>query len=582
MQELLTYSLKAAAVAIVFYLFYKVLLSRETFHRLNRIVLLATMPLSMVLPLCVITIKRTVVAEPTALGTPLIPIEVAEQAMVAGVTGQTDWWMVGGIITIVGAAVVALWSICSIISVERLVRGSRVLERDGRTRTVVTNKKISPFSWMKTIVLSEEELTEGYDLVVAHERAHIRLLHSWDVLFMNLCCALQWFNPAVWLLRRDLREVHEYEADMEVLLGGVNVRDYQLLLIKKAVGNKSYSIANSLNHSTLKNRITMMLHKKSTPASRMRVLCALPLVCLSLTAFAQTETVVINADKVTENSTEKQTRQVTSLRVVDGKVYVDGSQTPTSQIVSIGLKGKKIVLNGKEIEFDSLAEELDAYLQQEGSTTSAKVVYINMEEGVKMEQMDAVKNTLRDAKLYRIYYDTTPQSLPPLSDSGDTDTTTVAEEPTPFMLVDDRNIMTIVLQKNNKVKLTMGGESFEVGADDNKVRWAIKTFVKNAKESPTLPSKRTTVITLPSGGKSLEYQSSNGMITIKADAEADAKEFSSLNAAIYAAYSELREEAANELFGRSLSELTPEEQDAIHKAIPIRVSETSTAKHLSK
>ncbi|MBO5661040.1 MAG: hypothetical protein J6R93_00995 [Tidjanibacter sp.] len=582
MQELLTYTLKAAAVAIVFYLFYKVLLSRETFHRLNRIVLLATMPLSMVLPLCVITIKRTVVAEPTALGTPLIPIEVAEQPMVAGVTGQTDWWMVGGIIAIVGAAVVALWSICSIISVERLVRGSRELERDGHTRTVVTNKKISPFSWMKTIVLSEEELTEGYDLVVAHEMAHIRLLHSWDVLFMNLCCALQWFNPAVWLLRRDLREVHEYEADMEVLLRGVNVRDYQLLLIKKAVGNKSYSIANSLNHSTLKNRITMMLHKKSTPASRMRVLCALPLVCLSLTAFAQTETVVINADKVTENSHEKQTRQVTTLRVVDGKVYVDGSQTPTSHIITITLGDNSTLLNGKEIEFDSLAEELDAYLQQEGSTTSAKVVYINMEEGVKMEQVDAVKNTLRDAKLYRIYYDTTPQSLPPLSDSGDTDTTTVAEEPTPFMLVDDRNIMTIVLQKNNKVKLTMGGESFEVGADDNKVRWAIKTFVKNAKESPTLPSKRTTVITLPSGGKSLEYQSSNGMITIKADAEADAKEFSSLNAAIYAAYGELREEAANELFGRSLSELTPEEQDAIHKAIPIRVSETSTAKHLSK
>ena len=136
--------------------------------------------------------------------------------------------------------------------------------------------------------------------------------------------------------------------------------------------------------------------------------------------------------------------------------------------------------------------------------------------------------------------------------------------------------------KKTKGKLTMGGESFEVGADDNKVRWAVKTFVKNAKESPTLPSKRTTVITLPSGGKSLEYQSSNGMITIKADAEADAKEFSSLNAAIYAAYGELREEAANELFGRSLSELTPEEQDAIHKAIPIRVSELATAKALTK
>lgn len=582
MQELILYSLKVAAEVIAFYLFYKILLSRETFHRLNRIVLLATVPLSMVLPMCVITIKRTVVVESPSSALLLTPIEIAEQPTAAAGTGVFDWWLVGGIVAIVGAVVVVVWSIASMVSVRRLVRGAREVESNGRVRTVVTDKKISPFSWMNTIVLSEEELTEGYDIVVAHERAHIRLYHSWDVLFINLCCALQWFNPAVWLLRRDLREVHEYEADLEVLRGGANARDYQLLLIKKAVGNKSYSIANSLNHSTLKNRITMMLHKKSTPASRMRLLCALPLVCLSLTAFAQTETVVINADKVTENSPENQTTQVTTLSVVDGKVYVDGSQTPSSHFITITLGDNSTLLNGKEIEFDSLAEELDAYLQQEGSTTSAKVVYINMEEGVKMEKLESVKNTLREAKLYRIYYDTTPRILPPAGDSADTDKVSVIQGDVPFMLVDDRNLMVIELQKDNKVKLTMGGESFVVGADDNKVRWAVKTFVKNAKESPTLPSKRTTVITLPSGGKSLEYQSSNGMITIKADAEADAKEFSSLNAAIYAAYSELREEAANELFGCSLSELTPEEQDAIHKAIPIRVSETSTAKHLSK
>ena len=582
MQELILYSLKVAAEVIAFYLFYKILLSRETFHRLNRIVLLATVPLSMVLPLCVITIKRTVVVESPSSALLLTPIEIAEQPTAAADTGVFDWWLVGGIVAIVGAVVVVVWSIASMVSVRRLVRGAREVESNGRVRTVVTDKKISPFSWMNTIVLSEEELTEGYDIVVAHERAHIRLYHSWDVLFINLCCALQWFNPAVWLLRRDLREVHEYEADLEVLLGGANARNYQLLLIKKAVGNKSYSIANSLNHSTLKNRITMMLHKKSTPASRMRLLCALPLVCLSLTAFAQTETVVINADKVTENSPENQTTQVTTVRVVDGKVYVDGSQTPTSHLITITLGDNSTLLNGKEIEFDQLAEELDNYIEQEGSSISGRVVHISIEGDVKMEKLESVKNTLREAKLYRIYYDTTPRILPPAGDSADTDKVSVIQGDVPFMLVDDRNIMTIVLQKNNKVMLTMGGESFEVGADDNKVRWAIKTFVKNAKESPTLPSKRTTVITLPSGGKSLEYQSSNGMITIKADAEADAKEFSSLNAAIYAAYGELREEASAELFGRSLTELTPEEQDAIHKAIPIRVSELSTAKALTK
>lgn len=314
----------------------------------------------------------------------------------------------------------------------------------------------------------------------------------------------------------------------------------------------------------------------------MRLLCALPMVCLSLTAFAQTETVVINADKVTENSPENQTTQVTTLRVVDGKVYVDGSQTPTSLLITIDLDSDKTLLNGEEIEFDQLAEELDNYIEQEGSSISGRIVRINIGGDVKMERLESVKNTLREAKLYRIYYDTTPRILPPAGDSADTDKVSVIQGDVPFMLVDDRNLMVIELQKDNKVKLTMGGESFVVGADDNKVRWAVKTFVKNDKESPTLPSKRTTVITIPSGSKEVAYQSSDGIITIRANEEADAKSFSALQSAIYAAYGELREEASAELFGRSLTELTPEEQDAIHKAIPIRVSELATAKALTK
>ncbi len=581
MQELLTYSLKVAAVMVVFYLFYKVLLARETFHRLNRIVLLAIAPLSMTLPLCVITIRRTVVAESAAELLSLTPIEMVEQSAVAAEGSGWDWWLIGGVVAIAGAVVVAVWSAVSVISVRKIVREGREVERNGRVRIVLTSKKIAPFSWMNTIVLSEDELTDGYDIVVAHERAHIRLRHSVDMLFVNLYCAIQWFNPVVWLLRREVREVHEYEADLEVLQGGVNARDYQLLLIKKAVGNKSYSIANSLNHSTLKNRITMMLQKKSTPASRMRVLYALPLLCLSLTAFAQTETVVINADKVTENSTEKQETQITTLRVVDGKVYVDGSQTPTSQIISIGLKGKNIVLNGKEIEFDSLAEELDDYIKENGTTTADKVVYINIGGDVKMEQLVEVKKTLRAAKLYRIYYDQTPHILPPAEQNTEGKSVSVVES-TPTELVDKRNLMVIKLQKDNKVQLTMGGESFVVDADDNKVRWAVKTFLKNAKESPTLPSKRVSIITLPSKGKKVEYASSNGLICIEADGEAEAMEFSNLSAAIHAAYGEIREEAAMELFGRPLSELTLEEQDALHKAIPIRVSEATTAKFLTK
>lgn len=313
MQEIVLYWLKAAAVTAVFYLFFKVLLSRETFHRLNRAVLMATAVVSFVLPLCVITIEHTVTVE---LGS----VQVLEYApaVESGVMaqGSTLVWQIGGLVGLVGVIAVVAWTLCSMLAIRRLIASAQIVEQNGKEHIYVTSKTITPFSWFGNIVLSAEDYQEGAHIILSHERVHIRLHHSIDLLVVNLCCAAQWFNPAMWLLRRDLREIHEYEADEAVLKGGVNACEYQLLLIKKAVGNKSYSIANSLNHSTLKNRITMMLQQKSTRASRMRVLYVLPLVALSLTAFAQRETKVVFADKVTENSSVIQTDTLKG--VVDG------------------------------------------------------------------------------------------------------------------------------------------------------------------------------------------------------------------------------------------------------------------------
>ena len=113
--------------------------------------------------------------------------------------------------------------------------------------------------------------------ILVHEQAHQRLGHSWDLLLVDLLGCLQWFNPAMWLLRVELRAVHEYEADEQVLRCGVDAKDYQMLLIKKAVGGRWYSIANSLNHSNLKNRITMMLRKRSSRWARAKALYVLRL-----------------------------------------------------------------------------------------------------------------------------------------------------------------------------------------------------------------------------------------------------------------------------------------------------------------
>ena len=305
MQSLLTYNLRVAVVMAVFYLFYRLLLSRETFHRLNRVVLLATALLSFVLPLCIITITRTVEVgsfEIDSLGT---ATDANLYITTQRIAESASLHLIISLIFGVGVLAVLAWNVASIISLRRLIKSGRPAELYGEEVTVV-EQKIAPFSWFRHIVISEQDAEECGEMVVAHEKAHIALRHSWDLAVVNLCCAVQWFNPAMWLLRSDLKDIHEFEADAEVLRSGIDARSYQILLIKKTVGNKSYSIANSLNHSTLKKRITMMLSKKSSAGSRWKLLYTLPVVALSLTAFAEQRTnlVVINDsdNKVTQNS----------------------------------------------------------------------------------------------------------------------------------------------------------------------------------------------------------------------------------------------------------------------------------------
>ena len=177
-----------------------------------------------------------------------------------------------------------LYSVCQIV---RLIRsGERAVLEDG-TRLVVTDLTVPPFSWMKYIVISRIDMEESGAEILAHEQAHIRACHSLDMWFAGCCAVLHWFNPAVWLLKQELQNVHEYEADESVIAHGVDAKHYQLLLIKKAVGAQRFtSMANSFDHSKLKKRITMMLKQKSNPWARLKFLYVLPLAAVAVAAFA--------------------------------------------------------------------------------------------------------------------------------------------------------------------------------------------------------------------------------------------------------------------------------------------------------
>ena len=286
MTNFLIYDAKVAVLIIVFYMFYRLMLSRETFHRVNRVVLLLTAIASFVLPLCVITLHKTVtlaVSPTVSVGD--LQMEIAEEA------GHVAWQVVLPLIFIIGVLLTLGHTLASIVKVMLLIRRSeKHPQPDGTTICVTGNVGVSPFSWMHYIVMNRADYEAQDAAILAHERGHIRLRHSWDLLLVDLLTALQWFNPAMWMLRQDLRAIHEYEADGAVLSQGINARQYQYLLISKASGIGGYSIANGISHSTLKNRITMMLHKKSNRTSLLKLFALVPIVGMALVLNAKTVT----------------------------------------------------------------------------------------------------------------------------------------------------------------------------------------------------------------------------------------------------------------------------------------------------
>ena len=207
-----------------------------------------------------------------------------------------------GIIYITGFLITIFILFVSIFKMIRIIRNGTKISKEKYT-IVCTSKKICPFSWGKYIVLSESDYRQNPEVILSHEATHIGNQHSLDLLFAELFILFHWFNPVAWLLKRELQDVHEYEADRGVINQGIDATKYQLMLVKKAVGARSYAIANSLNHSKIKNRITMMLKEKSTQWARLKLLLFAPLAVVLLQAFARPETVRIQESLIKSEGT---------------------------------------------------------------------------------------------------------------------------------------------------------------------------------------------------------------------------------------------------------------------------------------
>ena len=364
------YIIQSSLILAAFYLFYKLLCSRDTLHRFNRGLLLLILALSAVIPCIHIdlpTASQEVNAVFEELTMNIEPTEIMSSEVVTTektiptLWQQIPWHAVFIGIYIIGLVVCLARFAFSLLSIVRLIRKSQRQALPDGTILIIHDKAYGPFSWMRYIIVSAQDLHDNRDMILAHERAHIRLRHSWDLLFAQLCATAQWFNPAVWLLKRELEAIHEYEADSHTLRQGFDARQYQLRLFEAATGVKFNTITNNFNNCSTKKRIIMMLKQQTSPWARLKALFVLPVALVAVVAISCTSPKERNVDN-----------KLSNVRVHGAEPFLVFTFEDSTEI---HIKGEQLNFDNHDANFDYLAvcgltsENIDAIfvLQSEES-----------------------------------------------------------------------------------------------------------------------------------------------------------------------------------------------------------------------
>ena len=299
MSYFLIYLIKSTVYLGLFYAFFLMVMRGTTFFRFNRTMLLLGTFVCMLLPCYTITVNEVegvqlpmqILDEMLVLKTTDEPIETSAIELPLQETAPTASSPLLPIVLLsiyfLGMLVYLVMVIRSFAEVWKMIASHPKQWKDG-CWLVIIPEKIPSFSWSNYIVISEEDY-RNYPQVLVHERMHYLCRHSYDILFFTIVHALHWFNPMVWLIRTELKQLHEFEADQGVINQGIDATQYQLLLVKKAVGKKLYNIANGFNHTKLQKRITMMIQEKSNGWERLKWLVTVPVVMGAMLVFAQPE-----------------------------------------------------------------------------------------------------------------------------------------------------------------------------------------------------------------------------------------------------------------------------------------------------
>ena len=393
MAAFIIYIIRWAVCLTMLYSLFGLFLKRETLHSINRIVLLFVLIAGMILPLIQIdtteanivtqgremlesqitsvshSAQRLSVASPVEH--PSCPSPLGGAGGGSPQEGAGGGFIIGAIaVYLIGLIICWLRYFWQMAALVMLIRRSNRIRIDGVPEHVhvVTNPDVkAPCSWMQWIILNTSDTQ--IRAIIKHELAHVRHGHSWDILLCELTCRMLWFVPFAWMLRQDLRDIHEYQADRSVLRDGIRDEEYQLLLIKKATSTGLQPVVNAFNQSPIKRRFKMMYRKPSPRWVALKAAYLLPLSALAIVAFARPKAL----SEIEEKVEQEVTKAVATVAQNNVNLTLEDQEEPTKQPAMAEAKDTIQAMPDANLVKADLADQSEEELRAKGMAVYREV-----------------------------------------------------------------------------------------------------------------------------------------------------------------------------------------------------------------
>jgi len=381
MNTFLIYILESTICISVFYLLFRLLMRKETSFAVSRATLLTIVVASVIVPLVQlpqlmqtpvhvelipefsenkIQIQNLPATENAAsfkVQQPVIEFAPATNELTIPLETLLRYFYLAGVL------VALLLFIRNVIQILLLSRKATVQQMDGY-RLLIVESEVPSFAFGRSVVISQTDYEAHGQAILAHEQAHIRQNHFVDLLLLELVRTIHWFNPAVYALIGDMKEIHEFQADEQTLNSGIDATQYQLLVIQKGVGPRRFALANSFNHCQIKKRITMMNKQKTSKAWRWKVATFLPLLALLLMAFGNRSETILEKNTLSEKLSVHQLRLENDVK------------PSTSEIVPTNSE-KNLIQNAKKKKSETTAQNKEQTIKVVEKMAKGKVVDAN-------------------------------------------------------------------------------------------------------------------------------------------------------------------------------------------------------------